>query len=61
MRLVRPGMTGPFQISDVRATGDLRDGLPGDVEYVRNVTFRGDLGYLVKTLIVTVRRSATGS
>ncbi len=58
---VRPGMTGPFQISEVRATGDLRDGLEGDVEYVRNVTLRGDLGLLVKTLIVTVRRSAAGS
>ncbi len=49
---VKPGMTGPYQVSDLRLNGDLRDGLELDSEYVNNLTFRNDMGYLVKTFTV---------
>lgn len=49
---VKPGMTGPYQTSDARLNGDLRDGLDLDAEYVHNVSFRNDLAYLVRTISV---------
>ncbi len=49
---VKPGMTGPYQTSDARLNGDLRDGLDLDAEYVENVSLRRDLQYLVRTVSV---------
>lgn len=49
---VKPGMTGPYQTSDLRLNGDLRDGLHLDEEYVSNLTFRNDLRYLLRTFTV---------
>lgn len=57
---VQPGMTGPYQVSDLRLNGDLRDGLALDEEYVNTLSFRNDLRYLVKTVTVMFGDS-TGS
>lgn len=57
---VQPGMTGPYQVSDLRLNGDLRDGLELDEEYVNNLSLRNDLRYLVKTVTVLFGDS-TGS
>ncbi len=58
---VRPGMTGPFQTSDLRLTGDLRDGLHVDAEYVENITFRQDFVYLLKTVTTMLGGSSQGT
>jgi len=57
---VKPGMTGPFQVSELRLSGDLSDGLHLDAEYVETVSFGSDLKYLFKTVAVMFRGS-TGS
>ena len=49
---VKPGMTGPYQTSTLRLNGDLRDGLHLDEEYVKNLTLRNDVRYLVRTFTV---------
>lgn len=49
---VKPGMTGPYQVSDLRLSGDLRDGLEVDAEYVESLSLRQDLGYLIRTVTV---------
>jgi len=58
---VRPGMTGPFQTSDLRLSGDLRDGLAVDTEYVQHITFRQDIVYLCKTLTTMLGGSSRGT
>lgn len=55
---VRPGMTGPYQVSELRLNGDLRDGLDLDQWYVENLSLRTDLGYMVKTIGVMLGRSS---
>jgi lipopolysaccharide/colanic/teichoic acid biosynthesis glycosyltransferase len=55
---VRPGMTGPYQVSDLRYNGDLRDGLELDVDYVNSLTFRNDMRYLAKTVTVMLSGSS---
>jgi lipopolysaccharide/colanic/teichoic acid biosynthesis glycosyltransferase len=55
---VRPGMTGPYQVSDLRYNGDLRDGLELDVEYVNSLTFGSDLRFLARTIIVMLGASS---
>lgn len=55
---VRPGMTGPYQVSDLRLNGDLRDGLELDADYVNNLTFMNDLRYLAQTVSVMLGRSS---
>lgn len=57
---VLPGMTGPYQVSDLRLNGDLRDGLHLDEQYVNDLNFRNDIRYLVKTMSVMFGAS-TGS
>ena len=47
---VRPGITGPYQTSDLRLNGDLRDGLHIDSDYVEKLSFRDDVRYLVRTI-----------
>jgi lipopolysaccharide/colanic/teichoic acid biosynthesis glycosyltransferase len=55
---VRPGMTGPYQVSDLRMNGDLRDGLELDEQYVNKLRFSSDLRYLVKTVGMMLSRSS---
>lgn len=55
---VRPGMTGPYQVSNLRLNGDLRDGLHLDEQYVHNLTFKSDLRYVLKTVGVMLGRSS---
>lgn len=57
--LVRPGLTGPFQISELRSTGDLRLGLSMDVDYVMSPGALVDLRLIAKTFTALLRR--TGS
>ncbi len=57
--LVRPGLTGPFQVSSLRASGNLDAGLDIDLNYVEHLTFRSDLAFLFGTLLALVR--GTGS
>lgn len=56
---VRPGITGPYQVSDLRHAGDLRDGLDLDAAYAKNVTLRGDLGYILRTFTALTRGSGS--
>jgi lipopolysaccharide/colanic/teichoic acid biosynthesis glycosyltransferase len=46
---IRPGLTGPFQLSDMRARGDLIAGLRLDEHYVRHISPRYDLVLMVRT------------
>lgn len=57
---VKPGMTGPYQTSDLRLNGDLRDGLALDTNYVFNVSLRNDVKHLVATVKMLLTR-ASGS
>lgn len=56
---VRPGLTGPFQISPLRPGGDLDAGLGIDADYVENLTLRNDLRLLSGTLLALI--GGTGS
>lgn len=57
---VKPGMTGPYQVSDLRLNGDLLDGLEVDAEYVNTLTAKNDLRYVAKTVGVLLG-GASGS
>ncbi|NNC78877.1 MAG: sugar transferase, partial [Acidimicrobiales bacterium] len=56
---VRPGITGPYQVSELRYAGDLRDGLDLDEEYANNVTFHGDCAYILRTFVALGRGSGS--
>ncbi len=56
---IPPGLTGPFQLSSHRSSGDLGRGLGLDTEYVESLSFRNDLRYLFETLDA-VRRGTGG-
>jgi lipopolysaccharide/colanic/teichoic acid biosynthesis glycosyltransferase len=49
---VRPGITGPWQISPLRDGALLSEGLELDAEYARSVTARRDLAILLGTIPV---------
>lgn len=57
---VKPGMTGPYQVSSLRLRGDLRDGLHLDADYVFNMSFRRDVRYVFATIKLLLSRP-TGS
>ncbi len=57
--LVRPGLTGPYQVSPLRFAGRLDRGLPLDADYVSKVSLWRDVRYLLATVRVLVR--GTGS
>ncbi|MFT7650690.1 MAG: lipopolysaccharide/colanic/teichoic acid biosynthesis glycosyltransferase [Candidatus Poriferisodalaceae bacterium] len=57
--MVRPGITGPFQVSPLREDGDLLNGLHLDEQYVEELSASGDLRLLVSTIGVVLR--PTGS
>lgn len=52
--IARPGVTGTFQISSLRAKNSIASGLHLDVGYVADVRLRRDLAILVKTVLVLV-------
>lgn len=53
--LVRPGLTGPFQVSPLRSKGDLDAGLDIDAAYVDSLGLRSDLSFLVGTVVALVK------
>lgn len=55
--LVRPGLTGPFQLSEHRQSGNLAAGLELDEWYVEQASFRTD----VRLLLSTARAVITGT
>ncbi len=55
--LVRPGITGPFQVSELRKSGDLRKGLRLDAMYVGQMSLTTDLKLIAKTVVVMFRRT----
>lgn len=55
---VRPGMTGPYQVSELRLNGDLRDGLALDEDYVATLSLRNDLRYMLQTVRVMLGGSS---
>lgn len=57
--LVRPGITGPYQVSPERRSGDLRTGLTLDIGYLRAPGFATDARILARTLVAVVRRTGT--
>lgn len=54
--LVRPGITGPFQLSDLRFEGRLELGFDMDTSYAGNVKLSSDCRYLLRTLAAPFRR-----
>jgi lipopolysaccharide/colanic/teichoic acid biosynthesis glycosyltransferase len=54
---VRPGMTGPWQVSAQRVEARITDGLELDVDYVSDVTLRRDLAVLARTVVIIFRPS----
>jgi lipopolysaccharide/colanic/teichoic acid biosynthesis glycosyltransferase len=50
--LERPGITGRFQISELRAQNRISAGLHLDVAYVADIRFRSDLAILFRTAFV---------
>ena len=53
--LVRPGLTGPFQVSPLRSKGDLDAGLDIDAGYVDALNMRSDLSFLVGTFVALIK------
>ena len=49
--LVRPGMTGLWQLSP-RRRGSIREGIPVDLEYIENLSLWNDLKTLLRTFKV---------
>ncbi len=56
--LERPGITGLFQVSELRAQNRISSGLHLDVAYVANIGFRRDLTILFKTAFVLVGKGS---
>ncbi len=56
--LERPGITGLFQVSELRAQNRISNGLHLDVAYVANIGFRRDLTILFKTAFVLVGKGS---
>ncbi len=52
---VRPGLTGPFQLSELRRTGDLTTGLGLDAQYVGSLSLVRDVGYLLSTVVMVFK------
>jgi lipopolysaccharide/colanic/teichoic acid biosynthesis glycosyltransferase len=55
---VRPGITGPWQISD-RGTIPMHEAIATDLAYVRTISLRGDLRILAQTIPALLRRTGT--
>ncbi len=57
--LVRPGLTGPFQVSPLRSQGDLDAGLDIDQGYVEKLNMRSDVAFLVGTFVALLKGTGT--
>lgn len=55
--IVRPGLTGLFQVSGLRSTGELTEGLHLDMAYVMNLSFRSDVRIVWRTVGTLLRRT----
>lgn len=53
---VRPGMTGEWQVSGRQTGAPLHECFDADVPYLSRVTFRNDLGILIRTIAVVLQR-----
>lgn len=56
--LERPGITGRFQVSELRAQNRISAGLHLDVAYVADVRFKSDMAIMFKTLFVLFGRGS---
>ena len=56
--LERPGITGRFQVSELRAKNRISAGLHLDVAYVANIRFLSDIAILFKTMFVLFGRGS---
>ncbi len=56
--LERPGITGSFQVSELRASNRIAAGLHLDVAYVANIRFWADMRILFKTAFVLFGRGS---
>jgi len=56
--LERPGITGSFQVSNLRSTNNIATGLHLDLAYVSNVRLRSDVSILLRTFMVLVGRGS---
>ncbi|PTX53729.1 lipopolysaccharide/colanic/teichoic acid biosynthesis glycosyltransferase [Melghirimyces profundicolus] len=52
--LVKPGITGPWQISGDR-TKPIHENLEHDLRYIRTISLKTDLKVLIQTLLVMIR------
>ncbi|MEO8243090.1 MAG: sugar transferase, partial [bacterium] len=52
---VRPGLTGAWQVSG-RSEATFAERVKLDVDYVRNLSFAGDLKILFRTVLVVLKR-----
>jgi len=53
---VKPGMTGEWQVSGRQTGAPLHECLDADVPYLSRVTFRNDVGILIRTIGVVLQR-----
>lgn len=53
---VRPGMTGEWQVTGRQTGAPLHECFEADLPYLTRVTFRNDLGILIRTIAVVVQR-----
>ena len=53
---VRPGMTGEWQVTGRQSGAPLHECFDADVPYLSRVTFRNDLGILIRTIAVVLQR-----
>jgi len=58
--LLRPGITGPYQLSELRSSGDLELGLALDKEYVESVGLWTDFENIISTPYFLFRRRNLG-
>ncbi len=53
--MTRPGITGVFQVSELRAKNQISAGLHLDIAYVADIRLRSDLWILAKTVVVLAK------
>ncbi len=56
---VRPGLTGPYQVSSKRGNGRLIDGIELDEGYVESVSLARDVRLLLATVVPIIRGSGS--
>ena len=58
--LVKPGITGMWQISEDRKKKSIHESIDHDLYYVENIGFNLDLAIMMKTVLVMLRRMKGG-